>query len=321
MKRTFFFIAVLLVLLLSSCSPAFYSVTFDSKGGSYTPRTQYVKECDTAVEPLSPARSDTFGFRRWRLEGGAEEAFDFSRPIRGNITLWAEYWPVKEIDDSKKVALSMVYYWNIIRTLIENESFSRGGTLASSFPFTNDSKNYSSHSDTEKALTYILANALGLKDEDGGSSSFSYYNQREEEQYTVYYQEDNDFWYEIMEGTGCEENASTTDGSIYSIDVKNLKIVLHGHKAGETIEEEDKDGEWLDQKDSFDNTFSSVISLKGVVKKSPADDPDYEIRMEVTVDGVTKEIQMSFIKPKNSTSEYIIHFTADGYSSYLIYRG
>lgn len=113
-----------LVLFLTACDAQkstavdnTYTVTFDSKGGSYTPKVQYVKAGDTAIEPLSPTKSDTFGFRRWRLDGGKEEAYDFNTPVNGNITLWAEYWPVKENDESKKVAYSMVYYWNIIRTV------------------------------------------------------------------------------------------------------------------------------------------------------------------------------------------------------------
>ncbi len=115
---------------------------------------------------------------------------------------------------------------------------------------------------------------------------------------------------------------STTDGSIYNIDIENFKIALHGTKAGETYETGDSEGEYLEQKEPFDATFSSVISLKGVVKESSADDnTEYEIRMDVTVDGVKKTVEMSFVKPKSGSSGYyIIYFTSDGYSSYLIYR-
>lgn len=322
MKKTILYSALAVVLLLSACSPELetYTVTFDSRGGSYTPKVQSVKKGDTAIEPKSPTKSDTFGFRRWRLEGGAEEAYDFNTPVSGNITLWAEYWPAKEIDDSKKIAYSMVYYWNIIRTIIENDSFSKGGSLDASFPHTNVSNTYKCHTDGEKTLAYILANTMGLKDDCGGSHCFSYYNEKEEEQYTAYYQTDDEFFYEIEAETKCDSNTSSTDGSLYNIDIENLKIVLHGHKPGETFETEDSEGEYLEQKDSYDATFSSVLSLKGIVKKSSADDPEYEIRMDVTLDGVKKAVKMSFVKPKNASSEYIIYFTIDDYSSYLIYR-
>ncbi len=44
--------------------------------------------------------------------------------------------------------------------------------------------------------------------------------------------------------------------------------------------------------------------------------------MDVTLDGVKKTIEMSFAKPKSAPyGYYIIYFTAEGYSSYLIYRG
>ncbi len=320
-----------LVLLLSGCDDRkpvavgdnTYTVTFDSKGGSYTPKVQYVKAGDSAVEPVSPTKSDTFGFRRWRLDGGEEKAYDFNTPVNGNMTLWAEYWPINENDESKKVAYSMVYYWNIIRTVIENESFSKGGSVEEAFPHDSGNKTLKEHTDGEKSLAYILANAVALTSGSGSSSSFSYYNEKEDEQYTADYQTDDYFYYEILKETECEANNSTTDGSLYNIDIKNFKIALHGTKSGESFDTEDEGGEYTEEKDPFDATFSSLISLKGVVKESSADDnTEYEIRMDVTLDGVKKTIEMSFAKPKSAPyGYYIIYFTAEGYSSYLIYRG
>lgn len=325
MKRVIPLFVLAMALLSTGCNsnntavPP-HTVTFDSKGGSYTPRVQYIKDGDYAIEPLSPTKSDTFGFRRWKTAENGDDAFSFNSPIKSDITLYAEYWPIKDNDTIRKLTHSMTYYWNIIRTIIENESFAKGNTVEASFAYTGDRKNYASHSKTEKDLAYILSNSIALKDEANNESTLAYYNAKEEEEYYVKYATDDDFKYEIHSETKCDSNKSTVDGSLYNIDIENFKIALYGYKAGETIDSGDSEGEYKDVKEPFSNTFTSVISLKGTVNKSSADNPEYEIRMDVTADGTKKTISMSFVKPKDAASEYVIHFTAEGYTGYLIYR-
>lgn len=325
MKRTTHIFVLAIALLFSGCNsnntvtPP-HTVTFDSKGGSYTPRVQYVKDGDYAIEPISPTKSDTYGFRRWKADENGDVAFNFNSPVNSDITLYAEYWPIKDNETIRKLTHSMTYYWNIIRTIIENEAFAKGGSVESSFAYTGERKNYSSHSKAEKDLAYILANSIALNDESCNDGTLAYYNQKEEEQYYVNYATDNDFSYEIHSETKCDSNKSTVDGSLYNIDIENFRIVLYGYKAGETIESGDKEGEYLDVKEAFSNTFSYAISLKGSVKISSADNPEYEIRMDVTAGDTKKTISMSFVKPEKATSGYVIYFTAEGYTGYLIYR-
>lgn len=330
MKRILTFLVLAIALLFSSCNSNStvippHTVTFDSKEGSYTPRVQYVKDGETAIEPKSPTKSDTFGFRRWRVDGGKEEAFDFNTPIKSDITLWAEYWPIKENDDVRKLTYSMSYYWNIIRTVIENENFAKGETVEKAFAYTGDRKSDINHSKNEKDLAYILANAIALKDDAGNSFTLAYYNEKEEEEYSVNFQTDNDFSYEIHSGTKCEKNSSTVEttdysGTTYNIDIQNFKIELYGYKPGEFIDASDGDGEYTDQKEPFDNTFTSVISLKGTVKKT-GDPSKYKISMAVKVDDTeVKNIEMGFEELKDSKDGYVISFYADGLFGNLIYR-
>ena len=74
---------------------AFYTVTFDSDGGTEVP-SQRVKDGGCAEKPDNP-KKELMSFLGW-YEDGATEEFDFSTPITKNIKLvakWAEmgyYW-------------------------------------------------------------------------------------------------------------------------------------------------------------------------------------------------------------------------------------
>ena len=69
---------------------AYYYVMFNVKGHGYTPASQSVQKGETAVEP-TPSMVKGWKFGGWYKEPACINAFDFSTPITGNITLYAKW--------------------------------------------------------------------------------------------------------------------------------------------------------------------------------------------------------------------------------------
>lgn len=71
-----------------------YTVTFDANGHGTAPAAQTVLSGTTATKPADPTASGwTFG--GWYKEAACTNAFDFSTPITGDITLYAK-WTEKD---------------------------------------------------------------------------------------------------------------------------------------------------------------------------------------------------------------------------------
>ena len=70
----------------SSSGTSYYTVTFDSAGGSDV-SPQIVLPGGKAVKPANPTKSGV-GFVQWELDG---EEYDFDTPVNSNITLTATY--------------------------------------------------------------------------------------------------------------------------------------------------------------------------------------------------------------------------------------
>jgi len=70
-------------------SPAYYSVTFESNGGSSVPG-QSVRSGSKAAEPESPAK-DGYTFAGWFVDRDLTEAYIFSSAVYGHITLYAKW--------------------------------------------------------------------------------------------------------------------------------------------------------------------------------------------------------------------------------------
>ncbi len=66
-----------------------YTVTFNTNGGSSTP-SQTVEENGLAIRPSNPTR-DGYTFEGWYTTENFTEAFDFSTPITGDTTLYANW--------------------------------------------------------------------------------------------------------------------------------------------------------------------------------------------------------------------------------------
>lgn len=66
--------------------PAYYTVTFDSNGGTSVD-SQIIVPGGKVVKPENPVKSGV-GFVEWQLDG---EAYDFDTPVTSDITLVAYY--------------------------------------------------------------------------------------------------------------------------------------------------------------------------------------------------------------------------------------
>ena len=71
-------------------TPDTYTVTFDANGHGTAPAAQTVEDGKTATKPADPTASG-WTFKGWYKDKDCKNAFDFSTPITGNITLYAKW--------------------------------------------------------------------------------------------------------------------------------------------------------------------------------------------------------------------------------------
>jgi oligopeptide transport system substrate-binding protein len=96
MKRiTTLILAFLAVVLLASCQKKIYTVTFDTQGGSAV-EAQKVEEGQLAVrpetDPIRAADADgQWSFEEWVTAADGNTAFDFSKPIEADVTVFAKW--------------------------------------------------------------------------------------------------------------------------------------------------------------------------------------------------------------------------------------
>lgn len=104
-KRYSIFIPILALAFLVNCNKggdtpvpsATYTVTFDSRSGSYTPENQIVEVGKQASEPINPTKDD-FTFGGWYTDEAATEyQYDFSRPVVSDLTLYAKWTPIDNL--------------------------------------------------------------------------------------------------------------------------------------------------------------------------------------------------------------------------------
>lgn len=72
-----------------------YRITFDTEGGTAL-APQLVTAGSTAIEPANPERKG-YSFAGWSIDGSATVLFDFSTPIRSNITLHAIWKEARKV--------------------------------------------------------------------------------------------------------------------------------------------------------------------------------------------------------------------------------
>ena len=105
-----------------------YTVTFDSKGGSAV-TSQNVPEGGKVTKPADPTR-EGYTFNGWNL---GDQAYDFSTPVTGDITLTAQ-WTANQVPPTpKKVTVSWLPGYGDNQP-IKTETIDQGADYAGLYP-------------------------------------------------------------------------------------------------------------------------------------------------------------------------------------------
>ncbi len=274
-------ILLLFVLLvaLTSCSllMEYYTVEFDSDGGSYTPQDQLIQENGTVTEPKSPDKASTRGFMWWVTEDGTP--YDFSSPVTSSFTLKAVYWPANGISSSdpetNKVQEEVLCLHYLVKKLVGSKLMDGGTVFGSVF------------SGQEELVNNLLRNALQCPDYvtiDGEMVSLS--------------NSELSKWVEWKK-SAIENNSTevSNDGTItkYALDISGLKLCM-----GYSI--------WGD--DYVKRTEETAdISVKGTFLKIL--DDRYEFHVQVTVNGKVYPVLHAI------ATQGVISFNYKGLTSYV----
>jgi len=97
MKKLIGIVLITLIFSLSGCDDitelATYQVTFESNGGS-TIDNVTVQEGHSITEPTLPSK-ENYSFEGWFSDSSLNVAYDFSKPVAGDIVLHAKWSPVE----------------------------------------------------------------------------------------------------------------------------------------------------------------------------------------------------------------------------------
>lgn len=124
MKKVFTWILLLIsIITLIACTPVsseetiYYTVTFDSVGGSEV-QTQTIEKGKTATKPTHPTK-EGYDFVYWFMDDFNVE-FDFNTPITDNITLYAKWYSQMEFLDGINPR-NDVYYQIFVRSFADSD--------------------------------------------------------------------------------------------------------------------------------------------------------------------------------------------------------
>ena len=92
--------------------PVTYTVTFDANGHGTAPAAQTVESGKTATKPADPTASG-WSFGGWYKEAACTNAFDFSTPITGDITLYAKWTEKDDGGDEPPVVTKFTITYNL----------------------------------------------------------------------------------------------------------------------------------------------------------------------------------------------------------------
>lgn len=286
------YMVLLLVLLtaLTGCSlsPEYYTVNFDSDGGSYTPSAQHIEKDRTVVEPMSPDKASTRGFMYWATEDG--KPYDFSTPVVSSFTLKAVYWPANVISSSadsseynvamNKVKDEVLCLHYLVRKLVGTSELMSGSTDFKSI-----------FNDNNELVAGILRNALQSPDYvmiNGENISVT----NSDLSYSV-------LWDECSVETNTTKTYTDSTTTKYTLDITGLKIKIKYFLSGE---------DWVRQQEQ-----TADIAVKGTFIKSLDNRCEFHVQLSVN----ENEYPVLHAIVEESGTDNVIFFYYKGLSSYI----
>ncbi len=269
-----------LLVALTSCSllMEYYTVEFDSDGGSYTPQDQLIQENGTVTEPKSPDKASTRGFMWWVTEDGTP--YDFSSPVTSSFTLKAVYWPANDISssdlDTNKVQEEVLCLHYLVKKLVGSKLMDGETAVGSVF------------SGKDELVNNLLRNALQCPDYvtiDGEMVPLSSSELSKSANWDKCAIENN-------------STVVSNDGTVtkYALDISGLKLCV------------DYSIFWGE--DSIKRTEETAdISVKGTFLKIL--DDRYEFHVQVTVNGKVYPVLHAI------ATQGVISFNYKGLTSYV----
>ena len=94
--KKFYLIFWAVLIFIMACAPTvtFFTITFDSNGGSPIPQEK-VKYLDLLNRPSDPVK-DGYIFSGWYTDTECTQKYDFSKPVEKQFTLYAGYLSPQE---------------------------------------------------------------------------------------------------------------------------------------------------------------------------------------------------------------------------------
>lgn len=300
----------LLLLIFTSCDNStkteFYSVTFDSDGGTYTPRTQYVKKYDTAIEPKSPDKASARGFMWWKLNN---TVYDFSSPVTEDITLKAEYWPgnsnlTSDDPSNEDRAVSSMKnevrnLHNVLREIVNKEAL------------------------TDKTKESTVEDIFGIKDNKSDSVVYLFSSARFNDGDTIDINgtkvktNDKGFSYKIEsakigEILSTTKTWSETGATKYTLDIKDIDFKVYYQYYSEDT-------------NTIHSTEETKISLTGTLIKYSQYRYEFSVAFTITNDGKTETYPVlhavAIESPAHTSdtkeNDNVLAFNYRGYTGYI----
>ncbi len=298
---------MLLLLIVSSCDNStpvskteYYTVTFDSDGGTYTPAVETIRKGECAIEPRSPDKASTRGFMWWKL---GESVYDFSTPVTKDITLKAEYWPGNsniETEDPSTEDSRITEIKDEVRNLhavlkeIVNKEALTDKTKKST-----PEKIFNINDKKSDNVVYIFSSAR-IND---GDTIYINGTKVETNEDGFSYTIENASIGEILSETKTWKSSEATK---YTLDVKDIDFKVNYEYKGEKAEEE------------------TNISLKGTLIKYSEYRYEFSVAFTITNDGKTETYPVLHgvaaecpSHTASGTTDNILAFNYKGFTGYI----
>ncbi len=265
MKKIILFLLVAAALLaFVSCKPEpeSFTVKFDLNGGTVSTaiEDQTVKNGDKAAKPAeTPENASSKGFRFWSIDGETE--YDFSSPVKKNLTIKAVYWTAAEVGQLDKEAYCLTF---LTQSLFSHEKLYDGTEASNIFDKTED----------QETLGSLLMLSLVSVKYDSEHDEFAPCITHDGKEYET---DDSKIKF-VLDDVSVEKNKSTKDANEEGVGTYNVKLENVKIKATFT---------YTDGTTTWNETLETDFTINAVVIRTKITDEAYLIEFDsfLTVNG------------------------------------